>query len=80
MLKPLFAGATLLLLLQLLAKLWRHRNRRIVLPQRPDPLPPWVGPQRQQVPPLPNEPGPDAPPVPPPNRIVTSAWNGKEEV
>jgi hypothetical protein len=44
MLKPFIAGAALLLLLQLLAKLWRHRNRPIVLPQWPKPVPPWVAP------------------------------------
>ena len=44
MLKPLCAGAALLLLLQVLAKLWRHRNRPIPLNRQPTPVPPWVVP------------------------------------
>ncbi len=44
MLKLFIAGATLLLLLQVLAKLWRHRNRRLPLNRQPTPVPPWVAP------------------------------------
>ncbi len=44
MLRPLCAGAALVLLLQVLAKLWRHRNRPIPLNRKPTPTPPWVAP------------------------------------
>ncbi len=50
MLRPLCAGAALVLLLQVLAKLWRHRNRRIPLNRQPTPVPPWVAPVSRSEP------------------------------